>query len=88
MWLIVDEAHVTNVAIHPDFRGQGLGEQLMHELGRVAAYMGMRAMTLEVRVSNVRAIRLYTKMGFEEAGVRKGYYSDNGEDALVMWRTF
>lgn len=88
MWLIIDEAHITNIAISPEHRGKGYGEQLLNELANLAIYMGMRAMTLEVRVSNRVAIQLYTKLGFEEAGIRKGYYSDNGEDALVMWRNF
>lgn len=88
MWLIVDEAHITNIAIASAYRGHGYGEQLMTELAALAQYMGMRAMTLEVRVSNQVAINLYTKIGFENAGIRKGYYSDNGEDAMVMWRNF
>lgn len=88
MWLIVDEAHITNIAIASAYRGRGYGEQLMTELAAMAQYMGMRAMTLEVRVSNQVAINLYTKIGFENAGIRKGYYSDNGEDAMVMWRNF
>jgi ribosomal-protein-alanine N-acetyltransferase len=88
MWLIVDEAHITNIAIASAYRGRGYGEQLMTELAALAQYMGMRAMTLEVRVSNQVAINLYTKIGFENAGIRKGYYSDNGEDAMVMWRNF
>lgn len=88
MWLIVDEAHITNIALASAYRGRGYGEQLMTELAALAQYMGMRAMTLEVRVSNQVAINLYTKLGFENAGIRKGYYSDNGEDAMVMWRNF
>jgi ribosomal-protein-alanine N-acetyltransferase len=88
MWGIIDEAHITNIAIAPNYRGHGYGEQLMEQLAELAKMMGMHAMTLEVRVSNEIAIRLYRKLGFEDAGVRKGYYSDNGEDALVMWRNF
>lgn len=85
MWIIVDEAHITNIAIHQNFRGQGLGNQLMHELQRTAKFLGAVKMTLEVRVGNEVAKRLYRKFGFVEAGVRPKYYSDNDEDALIMW---
>lgn len=85
MWLIVDEAHVTNIAVREQYRGQGYGAKLLRELMRTAAWMGALRMTLEVRVSNEIAQNLYRKFGFEPAGVRPGYYSDNLEDALIMW---
>ncbi|WP_219833943.1 ribosomal protein S18-alanine N-acetyltransferase [Paenibacillus sp. R14(2021)] len=85
MWTIMDEAHVTNVAVREPYRGQGLGERLMVELQRTAVMFGSRRMTLEVRVSNSIAQRLYKKLGFEPSGIRPGYYSDNMEDALIMW---
>lgn len=85
MWTIVDEAHVTNVAIHPEYRGQGLGERLLAALVKQAMSLGTQKMTLEVRESNEIAQRLYRKFGFEPAGVRKGYYTDNQEDAVIMW---
>ena len=85
LWLMVDEGHVTTIGVHPDHRGRGVGELLF--LGLVDAAENMRAfrMTLEVRVSNYSAQALYRKYGFENAGVRKRYYSDNGEDAYIMW---
>ncbi|MCR8844148.1 ribosomal protein S18-alanine N-acetyltransferase [Paenibacillus sp. SC116] len=85
MWTVIDEAHVTNIAVHPDSRGHGYGEKLMQTLITEAAVHGMNKMTLEVRVTNEVAQRLYRKYDFEPAGVRKGYYSDNNEDALIMW---
>lgn len=85
MWLIVDEAHVTNVAISTAFRGQGLGELLMQSLIELARQRGARSMTLEVRATNGVAQSLYTKLGFSKKGIRRQYYSDNKEDALIMW---
>ncbi|MNG06423.1 ribosomal-protein-alanine N-acetyltransferase [compost metagenome] len=85
MWTIIDEAHVTNIAVRHDRRGRGLGERLLRRLMEQAAEYGMDRMTLEVRVSNERAQRLYERLGFEPAGIRPGYYSDNNEDALIMW---
>ncbi len=85
LWTILDEAHVTNVAIAEAYRGRKLGEKLLMELMRVAMARGMRRITLEVRVSNAIAQRLYEKFGFYPEGVRKGYYSDNQEDAIIMW---
>ncbi len=85
MWLIVDEAHVTNVALLPAYRGQGLGNLLMAALCGVAKAVGARRMTLEVRPSNTAAQRLYAKLGFVVRGVRPGYYTDTKEDALIMW---
>lgn len=85
MWTIVDEAHITNIALLSAYRGRKWGELLLSELMKTAAFLGMERITLEVRVSNEVARRLYTKKGFKPAGIRKGYYSDNGEDALIMW---
>lgn len=85
VWLVMDEAHVTNVAILPSYRGRNLGEQLLKEAMLLSKRHGAVTMTLEVRVSNHIAQNLYTKLGFESGGIRKNYYSDNGEDALVMW---
>ncbi len=85
MWAIVDEAHVTNIAVLEAYRGRKWGERLLDELMKTAAYLGMKSITLEVRVSNEVAQNLYRKKGFRPAGVRKGYYSDNREDALIMW---
>lgn len=85
MWLIMDEAHITNIAVRLPFRGRKLGERLLAELGRRAWGKGAKRMTLEVRVTNRVAQNLYEKMGFRSVGVRKGYYTDNNEDALIMW---
>lgn len=86
MWTVLDEAHVTNVAVHPEYRGTGLGERLMRALIVLAAAAGCSRMTLEVRVSNTVARNLYTKLGFAGAGLRPGYYTDTREDALIMWK--
>ncbi|GIQ67379.1 ribosomal-protein-alanine acetyltransferase [Xylanibacillus composti] len=85
LWLIVDEAHITNVAVKAEFRGRGWGEKLMIRLKETALFLGAKRMTLEVRVSNLRAKRLYEKLGFYGVGIRKEYYTDNREDALIMW---
>jgi ribosomal-protein-alanine N-acetyltransferase len=85
LWLMVDEAHVTSIAVRPDFRGRGLGELVMLTLFEIAVRLGARWVTLEVRVSNQVARRLYTKLGFREAGIRPRYYTDNNEDAVIMW---
>ena len=85
MWVIIDEAHVTNIAIHPDYQGRRFGEQLMRTMIAQAMSYGVRHMTLEVRVSNRTAQKLYEKMGFVRHGIREGYYTDNNEDAMIMW---
>lgn len=85
MWLILDEAHITNIAVHPVFRGRGIGKQILNGLIRRAAGRGVKQMTLEVRPSNLVACRLYREFGFVKKGVRKRYYQDNNEDAIVMW---
>ncbi|HVJ47941.1 ribosomal protein S18-alanine N-acetyltransferase [Desulfitobacterium sp.] len=85
LWFILEEGHITNVAIDPEFRGHRLGEFLMRTVMRQMLAEGMERMTLEVRTSNFPAQRLYERLGFVLAGRRKGYYSDNREDALIMW---
>ncbi|MCE5286443.1 MAG: ribosomal protein S18-alanine N-acetyltransferase [Pelosinus sp.] len=85
MWIIVDEAHVTNIAILPDYQGQGLGEKLLKSLMAKAKERGANSMTLEVRRSNSAARGLYAKLGFTQRGVRPGYYTETHEDALIMW---
>ncbi|KMY45985.1 alanine acetyltransferase [Bacillus sp. FJAT-27916] len=84
-WVILDEGHITNIALLPAYRGYGLGEELMIRMMGTAKSMGVKRMTLEVRVTNHGAQKLYRKMGFQEGGIRKNYYTDNMEDALVMW---
>ncbi len=84
VWFILDEAHVTNIAVHPDFRGSGYGEGITRALMRQSAENGMTWMTLEVRRSNAVAQALYHKVGFTDVGYRKRYYDDNKEDALIM----
>jgi ribosomal-protein-alanine N-acetyltransferase len=85
LWLMVDEAHVTTIGVHPDHRGHGAGELLFVGLIDVAWQMKASRVTLEVRVSNTGAQALYRKYGLEIAGLRRRYYSDNGEDAYIMW---
>lgn len=85
IWVMTDEAHVTTIASHPEVRGQGVGEFLLVALIHRGIDVGARWMTLEVRASNHIAQKLYRKYTFKEMGVRRRYYSDNGEDALVMW---
>ncbi len=84
MWLMVDEAHITTFAIDPGWRRQHIGERLLLEFVDVAIARFAREMTLEVRLSNLPARRLYEKFGFRPVGVRPRYYSDDGEDALIM----
>jgi len=87
MWVILDEAHITNVAVHPEYRGRKIGERLMRQLMGLAVLLGAFRMTLEVRPSNETARNLYRKLGFAEEGRRKNYYTDNNEDAIIMWVT-
>jgi ribosomal-protein-alanine N-acetyltransferase len=84
LWLMVDEAHITTFAILPEWRRRGLGGRLMLEVMRLADEMGARVATLEVRLSNVAAQRMYQRFGFRPVGIRPRYYSDNAEDALIM----
>ncbi len=85
LWLMVDEAHITTIAMHPKYRRRGLGEFMLVSLIDIAYNIGAKWVTLEVRVTNHNAQNLYRKYGFHEAGVRHRYYSDNNEDALIMW---
>jgi ribosomal-protein-alanine N-acetyltransferase len=85
MWMAFDEAHVTTIGVDPAYRGQGLGELLFLCMVDEAIARGAHWLTLEVRVSNLQAQALYRKYGFTVHGTRKRYYSDNGEDALIMW---
>ena len=82
----VDAWHVMNVAVDPRFRQRGIATALIERLFEITGEDERRGFTLEVRVSNTDAIRLYRKLGFEARGVRRGYYTDNREDALIMWR--
>jgi ribosomal-protein-alanine N-acetyltransferase len=84
LWLLIDEAHICTIAVHPDRRREGLGELLLLALLDQGMELGARQATLEVRVSNLAAQRLYHKYGFEIVSIRKRYYSDNGEDAYIM----
>ena len=86
-WISFEEAQVTNVAVHPDYRGQGIGNKLFAKLIEEVKTRGVTAITLEVRPSNEAAIKLYENFGLKSVGRRKGYYLDNGEDALIMWNT-
>lgn len=82
-WLVLEEGHITNIAVDEPFRGRGIGLMVTRALMQYAANMGVQYMTLEVRRSNLPAQRLYQKLGFLELGVRKRYYEDNGEDAYL-----
>lgn len=87
LWAILEEAHIIMLAIHPQFQRQGLGQALLLALLKSACDRQLERSTLEVRDSNLAAVSLYKKFGFKEAGRRKRYYEDTGEDALVMWRS-
>lgn len=84
IWLMVDEAHITTIAVRPDARGRGIGTALLLALLVAAREGGATSATLDVRVSNLGAQRLYERLGFRPAGRRVRYYDDNGEDALIM----
>jgi len=86
-WISFGEAQITNVAVEPEQCGAGLGRQLLTELFKRLKEKGVTAVTLEVRPSNVPALALYARMGFKDVGRRPHYYTDNGEDAIIMWNT-
>jgi [ribosomal protein S18]-alanine N-acetyltransferase len=85
---IIDEGYITNIAVHPDFRHQGLATELVHTLDSYANDNGLALLTLEVRCSNTAAIGIYKREGFDEEGVRKGFYEGPKEDGLIMTKYF
>lgn len=87
-WAIIDEAHLTILAIHPDFQGQGLGKLLLGKLLEEAENRNLERATLEVGENNNKALNLYQQFDFKEAGRRKKYYKKTGEDALILWKKF
>lgn len=87
IWLIIDEGHITNIAVDEKYRGIGVGNKILEGIIQLCIDRDIRAITLEVRESNEVAKSLYKKYGFKEYGIRPGYYSDNNEDAIIMWKT-
>jgi ribosomal-protein-alanine N-acetyltransferase len=83
-WLIGEDVQINNIAIHPDFRGMGVGEHVMRQVIEQVRFQGASLITLEVRPSNTAALALYRKLGFKLMGIRKGYYTIPPEDALVL----
>jgi [ribosomal protein S18]-alanine N-acetyltransferase len=86
LWAILEEAHITILAVHPQYQGQGFGQALLYSLLIAASDRGLERATLEVAATNLAAISLYQKFGFKTAGTRRQYYQDTGEDALILWR--
>ncbi|MDQ7793521.1 MAG: ribosomal protein S18-alanine N-acetyltransferase [bacterium] len=84
MWVVLDEAHITTLAVTPALRCQGLGRRVLEALGELAASLGASRISLEVRRSNLTAQRLYNRFGFSACGIRRRYYTDTNEDALIM----
>lgn len=84
VWLVLDEAHITSIAVDPARRGGGLGKRLLYHLLRSCQALGARWATLEVRVDNEVALKMYRRFGFARIGLRKGYY-ESGHDAVIMW---
>jgi len=85
MWVVFDDAQITTIAISPDYQGRKLGEQLFKHMLESAYALGVQRLSLEVRISNIVAQNMYRKFGLVPGGLRKGYYTDNNEDAIVMW---
>lgn len=83
-WVVTDEGQVTNISVMPEFRRHGLGRQLLEALIRMAVNENLHQLVLEVRTGNTAARRLYESCGFQPVGLRRGYYEDNGEDAIIM----
>lgn len=85
MWVVIDDVQITNIAIIPKYRGYKIGEKLFQYVCQQAVRMGSQRLSLEVRASNEVAQRMYRKFGLVPGGIRKKYYTDNQEDAIVMW---
>ncbi len=85
MWFVIDEGHITNIAVHPVCRGKGWGKKIVEGMVEFAKSKGVARLTLEVRTKNEVAIKLYENLGFKGCGIRPGYYQDTKEDALIMW---
>lgn len=85
MWIVIDDAQITNLAILPEYRGKKLGEKLFKFVMQWLQSVQVKRLSLEVRVSNIAAQKLYRKFGLVPGGIRKNYYMDSGEDAIVMW---
>ena len=88
VWLIFGEGHITNVALMPHYQGRGIASAMIKKIIMIIRSMGINSMTLEVRPSNSKALRLYQKFGFKSVGRRPHYYLDNNEDAEIMWLIF
>lgn len=86
MWIILDEGHITNIAVAPEYRCIGAGKLILKSLINICKKEKVISLTLEVRVSNTIAQSLYSKFGFVTEGIRKNYYADNNENALIMWK--
>lgn len=86
MWHVITEGHITNVAIKENYRKMGVGDLIVKHLIKIATEKEMIGLTLEVRVGNESAKKLYYKNGFVEEGIRKNYYEDTNEDAIIMWK--
>ncbi len=86
-WTVYDEGHILNIAVHPEFRRMGIGEDLMIDCFDYFSKRHAKYALLEVRISNIIAIKMYEKLGFKSIGTRRGYYNDTGEDAIVMMYT-
>lgn len=86
MWHVVNEGHITNIAVHKDYRRKGIGQAIIEKFVEIAEEKEMIGLTLEVRKSNTPALELYKKNGFKLEGIRPEYYEDNKEDAYIMWK--
>lgn len=86
MWIVFDEGDITNIAVHPDYRKQGIGTLLMDNLISLCNGNSINSLTLEVRESNIPAQRLYEKHGFKGEGIRKNFYDNPKENAIIMWK--
>ena len=86
VWIICGEGDITNIAVKSDYRNQGIASELLKNLFKICKKEDCNDLTLEVRASNIPAQNLYNKFGFKKEGIRKKYYQDNGEDAIIMWK--